>query len=174
MTLTISSSHVQLCDLSYLGKICRSTQQLGEDANYNKLDDIIHAGSVHIFTIFCKIQLYTQWTFDRASNRRHPTLPGRERQPRISPLPPTPDVPTTSPQPSSLSTCPTALIKRIATPHKGLLGSTKLYYNHLAYTKGPTRDGCHTWRVRMCFDDGLPMMFNQNIAGAAKKFPPLS
>jgi hypothetical protein len=55
----ISSSHVQLCDLSYLGKICRSTHQLGEDANYNELDDMIHAGSVHIFTIFCKIQLST-------------------------------------------------------------------------------------------------------------------
>jgi hypothetical protein len=34
---------VQLCDLSCLGKICRSTHQLGEDANNNKLDDMIHA-----------------------------------------------------------------------------------------------------------------------------------
>ena len=130
---------------------------------------MIHAGSVHIFTICYKIQLSTLNGPSRASNRRHPTLPGRERQPRICPLPPTPDVPTTSPQPSSPSTCPTALNKRMATPFEGQLGSTKLYYNHHTYTKRATRDGRHTWRVRMCFDDGLPMMFNHNISGTAKQ-----
>jgi hypothetical protein len=160
----ISSSHVQLCDLSYLGKICRSTYLLGDDANYNKLDY-----TIHIFTICYKIQLSTLNGPSRASNRRHPTLPGRERQPRICPLSPTSDVLTTTPQPSSPSTCPTALNKRMATPFKGQLGSTKLYYNHHIYTKRATRDGCHTWRVRICFDDRLPVIFNHNIAGAAKQ-----
>ena len=41
---------------SYLGKICRSTHKLGEDTNYKQLDDMIHAGSIHIFTICFKIQ----------------------------------------------------------------------------------------------------------------------
>jgi hypothetical protein len=59
----------------------------------------------------------------------------------------------------------------MATPlaFKGLLGFTKLYYNHHAYTKRATWEVCHTWRVRMCFDDGLPMMFNHKIGGAAKQ-----
>ena len=81
----ISSSHVQLCDLSYLGKIGRSTHQLEEDAKYNQLDDMINAGSVHIFTICHKIQFSTLNGPSRASNRQHPTLPGRGRQPRIWP-----------------------------------------------------------------------------------------
>jgi hypothetical protein len=76
--------------------------------------------------------------------------------------PQTLDVPTTSPQPSSPSTFPTALNKWMAS------GSTKLYYNHHTYTKRVTRDGRQTWEVRMCFDDELPMMFNHKIAGAAK------
>jgi hypothetical protein len=96
-------------------------------------------------------------------------LPGRGQQPRICPCPPKPDVPDTSPQKSSPSTCPTALNKRLATPFKGQLGSTKLYYNHHTYTKRATQDGCHTWRIHMCFDNGLPMMINYNIAGAAKQ-----
>jgi hypothetical protein len=78
-------------------------------------------------------------------------------------------------QPSPPSTCPTVLNKRMATPFKGQLGSTKLYFNHHTYTKRATRDGSHTWRVRMCFDDRLPMMFNHNIIGAVKQLnPPLS
>jgi hypothetical protein len=84
-----------------LGKICRSTHQLGDDANNNPLYDMIYAGSVHIFTICCKMQLSTLNGPSQALNRRYPTLPERGRQPRICPLPPTPDVPTTSPQPSS-------------------------------------------------------------------------
>ena len=129
---------------------------------------MINAGSVHIFSNFYKIQFSTLNGPSRASNRQHPTLPGRGRQPRICPLPPTP-VPTTSPKPSSPSTCPTALNKRMVTSFKGQLGSTKLYYNHHTYTKRATQDGHHTWRVRMCFDDGLPMIFNHSIAGAAKQ-----
>ena len=50
-----------------------------------------------------------------------------------------------------------------------LLKAILHYYNHHTYTKRVTRDGRHAWRVRMCFDDGLPMMFNHNIAGAAKQ-----
>ena len=130
---------------------------------------MIYAGSVHILTVCCKIQLSTLNGPSRASNRRHRTLPEWGGQPRICPLPPTPDVPTTSPQPSSPSTCSTALNKRMATPFKGQLGSTKLYYNHHTYTKRATQDGHHTWRVRMCFDDGLPMMFNHSTVGAVKQ-----
>jgi hypothetical protein len=127
------------------------------------------SGSVHIFTNCCKLQLSTLNALSRASNRRQPTLPERGGQPGICPLPPSPDAPTTSPQPSSPSTCPTALNKRMAIPFKVQPGSTKLYYNHHTNTKRATRDGRHTWRVRICFDDGLPMMFNHNIAGAAKQ-----
>jgi acid stress-induced BolA-like protein IbaG/YrbA len=46
-------------DLSYIGKIFRSTHQLGEDLIYNQLDDMIHAKSVHVFTICYKTQLST-------------------------------------------------------------------------------------------------------------------
>ena len=48
-----------------------------------------------------------------------------------------------------------------------LLKAILHYYNHHTYTKRVTRDGRHAWRVRMCFDDGLPMMFNHNISGTA-------
>ena len=84
----ISSSHVQLGVLSYLGKISRSTHRLGEDANNNQLYDRIYAGTVHNVTICCKIQPSMLNGPSRASNRRHPTLPERGRQPRICPPPP--------------------------------------------------------------------------------------
>ena len=56
--------------------ICRSNHQLGVDENYNKLDDMIHAGSVprsavykwskkysYVYNLLQDTTLYTQWTF---------------------------------------------------------------------------------------------------------------
>ena len=61
---------------------------------------------------------------------------GEDDNQESAPIPPTPNVPTSSPQPSSPSTCRTTLNSRMATPFQGQRGSTK-------YTTAitPTRRG---------------------------------
>ena len=71
---------------------------------------------------------------------------GEDDNQESAPIPPTPNVPTSSPQPSSPSTCRTTLNSRMATPFQGQRGSTKLYYSNHTYTKRATRDGSHIWR----------------------------
>ena len=73
---------------------------------------------------------------------------GEDDNQESAPFPPTPNVPTSSHQPSSPSTCRITLNSRMATPFQGQRGSAKLYYSNHTYTKRATRDGCHIWRCR--------------------------